>query len=81
MSRSKKKTPVMGIAATSEKEWKRTVNRKLRHASDHVVRQMPTVDPDAAVLPVVNEVADLWDGPKDGKMRFDPKRSPRLMRK
>ncbi len=82
MSRSRRSAPVTGITtAVSDKEWKREVNRKLRHAADRVLQQLPAADPDALVLPVLNEVANQFSGPKDGKLRFDPRRHPRLMRK
>ena len=82
MSRSKRSAPVTGITtAVSEKEWKREENRKLRHAADRVLQRLPSADPDALVLPVLDEVANQFSGPKDGKHRFDPRRHPRLMRK
>lgn len=81
MSRSKRSEPATGVAAESEKEWKRKANRKLRHAATLKLQQLPAGDPDALVLPVMREVTDEWDGPKDGKFRFDPKEYPRLMRK
>ena len=79
MGRSKRKHPFTGITmAASEKEWKREVNRQLRHASDQALK---AGDPESDVLPVVNEIATLWEGPKDGKSRFDPIKYPKLMRK
>jgi hypothetical protein len=82
MSRSKRSEPVTGITtAESEKEWKRDANRKLRRATAQVLQQMPSADPDAIILPVLDEVVNQYSGPKDGKQRFDPRRHPRLMRK
>ena len=82
MSRSKRGEPITGITtADSEKTWKRKANRKLRHAVARTVHQLPSADPDAIVLPVLDEVANQYSGPKDGKQRFDPRRHPRLMRK
>lgn len=82
MSRSKRSEPTAGVTtAASEKEWKRKANRKLRRAATQTLQQLPASDPDAMVLPVMREVTDEWDGPKDGKMRFDPRENPRLMRK
>ena len=64
MSRSKKRTPVCGIAAApSEKDDKRRANRKLR-------RKTRAGDPENA--PDRREVADVWAMAKDGKIRFDP---------
>ena len=82
MSRSKRSQPVTGITtAESEKEWKRDANRKLRRATAQVLQPMPSTDPDAIILPVLDEVVNQYSGPKDGKQRFDPQRHPRLMRK
>jgi len=83
MSRSQRSEPVKGITTSeSEKEWKRENNRRLRRSSAQVIDQISKgADPDAMVLPAVNEISELWDGPKDGKFRFDPKERPKLMRK
>ena len=82
MSRSKRNAPVTGITtAESEKEWKRKSNRKLRRATTQIVQQMPIADPDAIVLPLLDEVVSQYCGPKDGKQRFDPRRYPQLLRK
>ena len=82
MSRSKRSQPVTAITtADSEKQWKRDANRKLRRAVTQTLLQLPSADPDAMVLPVLDEVASQYSGPKDGKQRFDPRRHPRLMRK
>jgi len=42
---------------------------------------MPFADPDEMVLPVLDDVANQYSGPKDGKQRFDPRRYPHLLRK
>jgi len=82
MSRSKRSEPITGITtAESEKEWKRDANRKLRRAVNQTLQQLPAADPDAVVLPVMDEVVNQYSGPKDGKQRFDPRRHPHLMRK
>jgi hypothetical protein len=82
MSRSRRGTPVTGITtAVSEKEWKPEANRKLRHAAGRVLQHLPSADPDALVLPVLNEVVNQFSGPKDSQHRFGPRRHPRLMRK
>ena len=79
MSRSKRHTPIMGVApAPSEKEFKRKSNRTLRQKQKEAMRD----DPDAAVLPLRSrDVVETWSGPKDGKSRFDPHMPPRLRRK
>ena len=82
MSRSRRSQPVTGITtAESEKAWKRDANRKLRRATTQVLLQIPAADPDAMVLPLLDEVVNQYSGPKDGMRRLDPQRHPRLMRK
>jgi hypothetical protein len=68
--------------AESEQTWKREANRRLRRASIRVVKAvLHAGDPDELMLPVVDEVANQYDGPKDGKQRFNPRKYPDLMRK
>lgn len=80
MSRSFRKNPIRGLAAHSEKDDKRLNTRRLR-------RKVKTVlggrggDLEDAVLPVMKEISDPWGMAKDGKMRFDPDRHPKDMRK
>jgi hypothetical protein len=82
MSRSKRSSPIAGITtAESEKQWKREANRRLRRAVNQKLHTLPVTDPDALILPVLDEVANQYEGPKDGKLHFDPQRHPRLMRK
>ena len=82
MSRSKRKEPVSGItSAASEKTWKQHSNRKLRRASTQALEKLPEVDPDAAVLPLMREVADIWSSAKEGKGRFVAEEQPKRMRK
>jgi len=82
VSRSKRREPITGVTtAESEKEWKRDANRKLRRAVNQKVQQLPATDPDAVVLPVMDEVANQYSDPKDGKQHFDPRKHPQLMRK
>jgi hypothetical protein len=79
MSRSKRHTPITGVApAPSEKQFKQKSNRALRQMQKQAMRD----DPDAAVLPLRGrEALETWAGPKDGKSRFNPQENPRLMRK
>ena len=79
MSRSRRHTPITGIA-TPQSE------RGFKQASNHVLRQKQKKamlgDPDAAVLPVRSrDAVETYSGPKDGKLRFDPQKHPRLLRK
>lgn len=76
MSRSRRKTPVAGIAGTSDKADKQKASRKLRRI---VKERLTTGRYDS--LPRKREASDVWGFSKDGKMRFDPGRWPRLMRK
>ena len=79
MSRSKRHSPIAGIAkARSEKWFKQASNHVLRQKQKKAIRD----DPDAAVLPIRSrEAVDTWKGPKDGKLHFDPGKHPRLLRK
>lgn len=75
MSRSRRKTPIVGITtAMSEKFDKGKANRKLR-SRVHVA-----LDRGDEVLPELREVSDVWTFAKDGKQSLnDP--DPKLMRK
>ena len=77
MSRSRRRTPVCGITtADSEKQDKRIANRKLRRKVRVAIRADAEVE-----LPARREVSNPWCMDKDGKMRFDPARHPKYMRK
>jgi len=45
------------------------------------VAAVPAADPDALILPIMDEVANQYSGPKDGNQHFDPRKHPQLMRK
>jgi hypothetical protein len=69
MSRSNRTHPFIGTTtAKSEKWWKRLLNRRLR-------QRLGSTD-----LQPSKRYVPEW-GPKDGKSRFDPAESPKLMRK
>lgn len=79
MSRSRKKTPVCGLAyCDSEKEDKRIWHRRMRAA---VLVRLHNADPDEVLLPHEHEIGELWNLGKDGKHRFDPREHPELLRK
>ena len=62
MSRSRKKTPKIGVtAASSEKEDKRKANRIFRRVSKVQIKKgdTPLLD--------IKEVSNVWDFDKDGK--------------
>ncbi|OFV91325.1 MAG: hypothetical protein A3H28_13560 [Acidobacteria bacterium RIFCSPLOWO2_02_FULL_61_28] len=79
MSHSRRHSPITGIAkARSEKWFKQASNQVLRQKQKKAMRD----DPDAAVLPVRSrDAVETWSGPKDGKVRFNPRKDSRLLRK
>jgi hypothetical protein len=79
MSRSRRHSPITGITtARSEKLFKQASNQVLRQKQKKAMRD----DPNAAVLPLRSrEAVDPWKGPTDGKLHFNPRKHPRLMRK
>ena len=78
VSRSKKRTPVAGITgARSEKQDKRLYNRRYRRACEQALR----VSPERELMPHLREYSNPWAMDKDGKVRFDPKKFPKLTRK
>ena len=78
MSRSRRKLPFIGITtAVSEKEDKRIANRKERRFN----RQILHTTVDDTLLRHKCEVGNPWLFAKDGKIRFDPKSYPDLVRK
>ena len=79
MSRSRRKIPVCSICCCdSEKEDKRIWHRRMRLMSRH---QLLEPDRDAVLIPLTNEVGNVWEMRKDGKTRFDPREHPEWMRK
>lgn len=77
MARSRRKTPVRAVTSSeSEKSDKAASHRKIRRS----VRQIVPIEPDA-VLPLERELTNTFSMAKDGKARFDPKKSPSLLRK
>lgn len=72
MARSYRHEPFMGIAGgprASEKDYKALVRRRLRHA---VRTQL--MRGEEALYERSRDVESVWNGPKDGKFRFDPAR-------
>jgi hypothetical protein len=63
MSKSKRKTPIFGIAGGSEKQDKRLANRMFRRKA-----KVKIIAEDYENLPVrLDEVIDAWCMAKDGK--------------
>lgn len=93
MSRSRKKTPIHGITtAKSTKGYKkqrageeRAAERKLLHAAKATMTT--ALDDDAVSSDVTAELSheqapwNEWDCERDGKVWFDPKKHPKMMRK
>ncbi len=78
MSRSRKKHPIAGITtADSEKQDKRLANRRLRRR----VSQTLASDCDAEILPTLRDVSSPWAMAKDGKVWYDRRRFPGVLRK
>jgi len=75
MARSRKKTPIRGIANTSDKSDKSWANRRVRR----VVRTRIAKGRGVDALPQQRELSDVWSFAKDGKQRYD--RSARLKSK
>lgn len=77
MTRSRRKTPVRGVTtAESEKDDKVASHRAYRRTLKpliHAALETP--------LPTERQITNPWSMDKDGKVRFNPARSPKLMRK
>ena len=66
MSRSFRKTNIIGHGASSEKYDKRINNRVLRRAVKHAI----SIGKDENTFPIMREVSDKWCMGKDGKYYF-----------
>ena len=70
MSRSYKKTPIIGhTKSESEKTDKKIWHRRFRHKTKSILRSMHNdIDSiDETVMPVEDDVSNLWSMSKDGK--------------
>ena len=77
MSRSRRKTPIAGVtAAPSDKFSKAVSNRAHRRA----LKQSTATDAETPP-PTMEQALDRWSMAKEGRFRFDPKESPKRMRK
>ena len=88
MSRSKRKTAIMGITcAVSEKQDKIIAHRRLRRTVHGRLRpyQLLKLGSDEQdtdpLLPDIRESSNVYTFAKDGKQRFDPIAQPEYMRK
>lgn len=81
MARSRRKTPIHGIASCdSEKKDKQILHRKLRLEHKRQIQNC-TENLGAEELAKPNEVYSIWEMAKDGKAWFDADAHPSLMRK
>jgi len=67
--------------ARSEKQDKREYNRRYRRASRQAVGVAAESAGEKNPLPALREHSNPWDMGKDGKMMFDPREKPDLLRK
>lgn len=76
MGKSYKKNPISGITCVdSEKEFKQIEHRRERRAVKSLLKNK------IENLPHKKKFGNPWNGTKDGKNRFDPKKFPKEMRK
>lgn len=70
MSRSYKKTPIIGnTKSESEKSDKKAWHRKFRHKAKNIIQSLHNDDGiiGDVVMPIENEVGNTWAMSKDGK--------------
>ncbi len=78
MSRSRRKSPVMGVTcARSEEDDKQLYNRALRRINRRKLAEAG----ENAIYRNKREIMDVWSMNKDGKMRFNPEIEAKWMRK
>jgi len=75
MSRSRRRSPVFGVCADSDKADKRVARQRWRAVTRAAVNR------GADVIPTLREVSDVWDMAKDGKIGRWHRPDPELMRK
>jgi len=83
MSRSRKKNPVTGFGGGSEKQDKRMANQRLRQKEKQTLKTIQFKITDAngnllslqnaddEVFPLIDDVSNIYDFSKDGKMRVE----------
>ena len=70
MSRSYKKTPIIGTTKSeSEKSDKKIWHRKFRHKTKNIIQSLHNDDGiiGDVVMPIENDVSNTWSMSKDGK--------------
>jgi len=69
MSRSVRKTPILGITVcSSEREDKRIWHRRWRAHQRTVMATFPLDDEDNALPVSINRLSNVWDMGKDGRL-------------
>lgn len=82
MSRSRRHNPFCGITTcTSEKDDKRQAHQAYRAHVRQAIQRMLRTGEETRPLPAWREHSDRWSWGKDERIRFDPMRHPKLMRK
>jgi len=75
VSRSRKKTPIFGIAsAKSEKQDKQIWHSRLRSRLRTTLTAIPPGQLDGYIAPVNKDVSSVWSMAKDGKRYFHPRK-------
>jgi len=75
MSRSKRKTPVVGFTTSrSEKQEKRLINRALRRKSKVILKDVD--EEENYILPIADDYMNVWSMSKDGKQRMTKHEKP-----
>lgn len=78
MSKSRRHTPIRGMAGGSEKKDKKYIHKKLRKKSKFLLQNLF----EEYIEPKKEEMLDEWNMAKDGKIWFgDFKDKEKLMRK
>ena len=75
MSRSRRRTPIFGVCATSDKDDKRIARQRWRAVTRAAVNR------GADVIPTLREVSDVWLMAKDGKIGLWREQNRAMMRK
>lgn len=76
MSRSRKKTPIMGITKASSDAWYKKYLHGKRRAKVRGLIYWGDFDGAETDIPY-----DWWETEKDGRQYFDPRKHPEWMRK
>lgn len=75
MSRSYKKTPIIGNTTGSEKNdkkrWHKSYRRKIKQLINQNVQESESIE--SVVFPTEKEISDTWLMQKDGKTYWNPK--------